>query len=154
MEESRGVELYELHVLDGTLGAVDHGDAVAGGHEGIGGGLVHSSRAAGGHDGDTAQEGIDRAGVLVEHIGAVAGDVGGAAGHYLAQMVLGDDLDGEVMLVDVDAGIGTHGLDESALDLVAGVVGMVQDAELRVAALAVEVKCAVGAAVEIHAPAY
>ena len=32
MEQRRGVELDELHVLHGTLGAIDHGDAVARSH--------------------------------------------------------------------------------------------------------------------------
>ncbi len=154
MEEGRGVKLYELHVFDRTLGAVYHGYAVAGGHQRIGGGLVHGAGAAGGHHGDAAQEGVDTAGGLVEHVGAVAGDVGGAAGDDAAQMMLGDDLDGKVMLVDVDAGVAAHGLDEAALYLVAGIVGVMEDAELRVAALAVEVKAAVVAAVEVDSPAY
>ena len=47
--ERRRVELYELHVLHRTLGAVHHGLAVAGGYDGVGGGLVDGSASAGTH---------------------------------------------------------------------------------------------------------
>ncbi len=76
MEESRGVELDKLHVAHGALGAVDHGYAVAGGHEGVGGGGVDSTHASGGHDSGPGEEGVDAPLGLVEDIGAVAGDVG------------------------------------------------------------------------------
>lgn len=151
MEERGGVELDELHILHRALGAVDHGDAVAGGHERIGSGLIYGAYAAGGHEGDLGEEGVD-APLGCEHICAVAGDVGGAAGDYLAKMVLGDDLDGEIMLVDVDLRAAAHGLDEALLYLIAGVVGVVEDAKFRVSPLAVEVERAVLLLVEIHAP--
>lgn len=153
VEKRRGMELYELHVLHRTLGAVDHGDAVAGGHKGICGGLVDGTHASGGHHGDLRQKGVDLT-AGGKHIGPVAGDVGSAAGDYLAQMVLGDDLYGEMVFVYVDGGIGLNRLDEAFLDLEAGVVGMMEDAELRVSPLAVEVEGAVILAVEVHAPLY
>ena len=149
MEQGGGVELDEFHVLDGTLCAVDHGDTVAGGHQGVGGCLVDGSGAAGRHDGDTRQELVDAAALLVEHVGAVAGDVGGASGDDAAQMVLGYDLDSEVVLEYVDVGIAAHGLDESSLNLEAGVVGVVKNAEFRMAALTVQIEAAVVAAVEV-----
>ncbi len=89
-----------------------------------------------------------------EHVGTVACDVGGAPGHDLSQMVLGDDLDGEMILKDVDIGVGLHGLDETLLNLIAGVVGVVKNPELAVSTLAVEVKGAIFLLIEVHAPLY
>ena len=43
MIQGGGVKLYELHILDRTLGAIDHGDAVARGDEWIGSGLIDGS---------------------------------------------------------------------------------------------------------------
>ena len=68
-------------------------------------------------------------------------------------MVLGDYLDCEVVVEYVDVGVGAYGLDEAFLDFKTGVVGVVEDAEFRVATLAVEVKRAVVLFVEVHAPA-
>ena len=51
--ERGGVELYELHALYGSLGAVSHGYAVAGGNLGVGGGGIHGSATAGAEHGDT-----------------------------------------------------------------------------------------------------
>ncbi len=66
--------------------------------------------------------------------------------------MLGDDLDGKMMFEDVDVGVRPDSLDERFLDLESGVVGMVEDAELRVAAFAVEVEAAVFLLVEVNAP--
>ena len=68
-------------------------------------------------------------------------------------MVLGEDLHSEVVLIDIDIGMVLNRLDERHLDLVARVVGMVQDAELAVAALAVQVKLALLVPVKVHTPA-
>ena len=124
------MELHKLHVLHGALGAVHHGLAVAGGYHGIGGGLVHGAAAAGAHERHLAQVSVHFLRVGVEHIGAVALYVGGASCHLDAQVVLGDDFHGEVVFLDRNVGIGTYGGHQSALYLRAGVVGVVQDAEL------------------------
>ena len=58
------------------------------------------------------------------------------------------------MLLNLDVGTGPDGLHQSTLNLSAGVVGMVQNAELGVAALTMEVELAVFLAVEIDAPLY
>ncbi len=154
MIEGRGVELDELHVFDSAFGAVDHGYAVAGGYEGVGGGAVDGSASACGYEGDAGEESIDVSGGCVEDVGSVTGDVGGASRDYLAQVVLGDDFDGEVVFVDVDVGVGADGFDERVLYLEAGVVGVVEYAKLGVSAFAVEVEGAVIVFVEVYAPAY
>jgi len=153
MVQRGGVELDELHVADRALGAVDHGDAVACGYQRVGGGGVDGTHAAGGHDGHLGQECLHLAGVLVQDVRAVAGDVRRAAGHHLAQVVLGDDLHGEVVVEYRDVGGVAYAAHQSLLDGGSGVVCMVQDAELGVASFAVQIEGAVFLAVEVHAPA-
>ena len=72
--------------------------------------------------------------------------------HLTAQVVLRDDLDSEVVLQYGDALVGPHGANQALLNLMPRVVGMVQDTELRVTALAMKVELAVLVAIEIHAP--
>ena len=67
-------------------------------------------------------------------------------------MVLGDDFDGEVVLLDGDVRVVAHCLHQSALYLGTGVVGMVEDAELRVPALTMQVELTVTLLVEVNAP--
>ena len=67
-------------------------------------------------------------------------------------MVLGDDFHSEVILLDVNIGTIPHGLHQTALNLGTRVVGVVQDAELRVSALAVQVERPVLLAVEVDTP--
>ena len=70
--EHGGVELHKLHVLHGSLGTIDHGDAVAGGDDGVRSGLIDGSAASGTHHGDFGQIGIYFLGFGVEHVGTVA----------------------------------------------------------------------------------
>ncbi len=67
------------------------------------------------------------------------------------EVVLGDEVDGEVELVELDVSVGARGREEGALDLAAGHVGGVDDPVRRVPALAPEVEVAVGRAVEVGA---
>ena len=150
--ERGGVELHKLHVLYGTLGAVDHSLAVAGGNHGVGGGLVDGSAATGTHHGDLAQIGVYLLGVGVEHVGSIAVDIGSASGDARTEVVLGNNLYGKMVFLDIDVGVAAHGFHQSALYLGAGVVGMVQDAELGVASLAVQVELTVVLAVEVDTP--
>lgn len=144
MIEARGVELYELHVLHRSLGAVDHCLAVAGGDNRVCGCLVDGTAAAGTHQRDLAQIGVDLP-AGVQHVSTVTFDVGCAPCDLHAEVVLGDNLHSEVVLLDDDVGVGTHGSHQCTLDLGTGVVGMVEDAELGVTALTVQVVAAVAA---------
>ena len=67
-------------------------------------------------------------------------------------MVLGDDLHSEVVLLDDDIGIASYSLHQSTLYLCTCVIGMVEDTELGVPALAMEVEGAIFFLVEVHAP--
>ena len=89
---------------------------------------------------------------FTQHVCSVAANVGRAAGDAHAEVVLGDDFHGEVVFLDLNVGTGPDGRHESALYLGSGIVGMVQNAELRVTALAVQVEGAVVLAVEVDAP--
>ena len=114
--------------------------------------MINTAHTTRGHEGHTRQEGIHLAGLLVEDISAVALDARRTARHNLAQMVLGEDFHGKMVFKHVDIGVVLDGLDERYLDFVTGVVGMVQDAEFAVTALAVQVKLALLVAVKVHAP--
>ena len=128
--EHRRVKLHKLHVLHRSFGAIDHGDSVASGYDGVGGGEIDSSTAASAHDGNFREVGVYLLCVRVEHIGTVAVYVGRTPCDASAEMVLGDDLHGEMVLADVDVGIGLHSLHQPTLDLSTSVVGMVEDTEL------------------------
>ncbi len=66
--------------------------------------------------------------------------------------MLGDDLHGKVVVVDIDVFGGPHPLYKTVLDFETGVVGVVEDAEFRVASLSVKIKTAVLLFVEANTP--
>ena len=67
--------------------------------------------------------------------------------------MLGDDLHGKVVVVDIDVFGGPHPLYKTVLDFPeTGVVGVVEDAEFRVASLSVKIKTAVLLFVEANTP--
>ena len=150
--EHGGVELHEFHVLDFAFGAVYHSDAVAGGDVGVRRGGVDGARASRSHEGDAREIGVHLSRLGVKDVGTEAFDVGCASGHTDAEVVLGDDFDGEVILQNLDVGTTAHGSHESALDFGTRVVGVVQDAEFGVSAFAVQVELSVGVLVEVDAP--
>ena len=114
--------------------------------------VIDSADAARGHQGHAREEGVDLAGLLVEHIGTIALNVAGAAGDDAPQVVLGENLDSEVVLKDVDILVGLDRLDQRRLYLVSRVVGVMEDAELAVPALTMQVEVALLVLVELHAP--
>ena len=67
-------------------------------------------------------------------------------------MVLRDDLYRKMVLQYLDMGVLPNGFHQSALDLEARVIGMVQDTELGVTAFAVQVKLSVFFLIEVNAP--
>ena len=67
-------------------------------------------------------------------------------------MVLGDDFYGKMMFEQGDVGHGADSSYQSALDFVAGVVGVVENAKFGMPPLAVEIEIAAGHAVELHTP--
>ena len=147
-----GMELHKLQVAEHAAGTVHHSHTVASGNDGSGGGRVDVAHAAGGQEGHLGQVGVNAVGVAVEGIDAVALDVGRVLRHTLTQVVLGDDVDGELPLLDFDIGVRTGGLEQAALYLLAGVVLVVQDAELRVSAFTMQVELvAFAVKVEVNA---
>ena len=80
VKEARRVELYKLHILDHTFGAIDHGYTVTGSYLRVGSGGVDRTCSAGCHEGDSAEIGVYFLGLRVEDIGSVALDIGRTAG--------------------------------------------------------------------------
>ena len=150
--ETRRVELDELHTLDNTLGAEGHSDAVTRGDRRVRRDLVDVADAAGSHHSHLAEERHDDSRLLVEDVGAVALNILHPRLVVAAEVVLSDDVDSEVILEDINVRVVLNLGDECALDLLARVVLMVEDSELRVASLLVEVELAVFLTVEHRAP--
>ena len=150
--ERRRMELDEFHILDCSLGAIDHGDAIACGYQRIGSCAINCTDATCSHHRDTSQEGVDHAGLFVKDISAIAGDVGCATSHDASQVVRSDDFYGKVSFENIDILVGSHPGDEALLDFGAGVVGMVEDTKFGVSPLAMEVECAILFLVEIDTP--
>ena len=67
-------------------------------------------------------------------------------------MVLSDKFDCKTVLKHVDIWIFSDGPYQALLDFKTGIVGMMQDAEFRVSALAVQIKLSVGIPVKINTP--
>ena len=151
--ERGGMELHKLHILDAAACAVHHSHAVAGGGDGVGGGFIDVAQSAGGQNGGLGKVGVDGLGVAVEDVGTIALYVGGVFGHTHAEVVLGDEVDGVLVFLEGDVGVVVHGVEQAAFYLGTGVVLMVEDAELRVSALAVQVVVR-AVLVELHAPLY
>ena len=150
--EGGRVELDELHAAHDPFGAIDHRHAVAGGHHRVGGVLIDHAEAAGGHHRHLREDGVDLLGLGVIDVRPVAGDVGRAAVHLHAEVVLGDDLHRQTVLVNFDVRVLPRGHDQLLLDLIAGDVLVVQDAVHGVAALLAEGETAVLVLVEIDPP--
>ena len=66
--------------------------------------------------------------------------------------MLRDNLDSEVVLLDVNIGIVANSLHQSTLNLGTRVVGMMQDAKLRVSALTMQVEVTIFLTVEVNPP--
>ena len=137
--EGRGVELDELHVLQVALGAVGHGDTVSRSDDGVGGGAVDLAVATGGQNGRPGEDLVDLPRFTVHHVAAVALDVGRQAGDDVAQVVLRQEVEGEVVFVDDEVVQRGRLGGEGALDLPPSQVLVVQDAVFGVAALAAQV---------------
>ena len=150
--ERRGVELDELHVLGDRLGAVAHGDTVARGDVGIRSRGIDVAAAACGNDGEFREHGLDFVGVEVQNVGPEAGQSACVAGDEFAQMVLRQQVDGEVVFPYGDVRMTLYRLYERPLDFGSGKVFVMEDAVFRVPAFAVEFEPPVGSLVEARPP--
>ena len=70
------VELYELHVGYGSLGTIDHGDAVARSNDGVTRSQIDGTATARTHERHLAEVSIHLLRVRIQHVGAIALDVG------------------------------------------------------------------------------
>ena len=90
--------------------------------------------------------------VWVQNISSVALYIRHVAVHLAPKMVLSYYFYGEMVLQNCDPLVGTHGANETLLNLMTCVVGVVQDAEFRVSALAMQVEFSILVLVEVHSP--
>ena len=119
---------------------------------GIRGGGIDVAAAARGHDGEFRKHGLDLVRFEIQHIGSEAGQSARVARDELAQMVLRQQVDGEMVFEDRDVRVLFHRLHERPFDLGSREVLVVEDAVFRVTALAVEFETPVGGLVEARAP--
>lgn len=145
------MELDELHILKHSARAVYHSDTVASRDDGSSGSRIDVAHAASGEEGHLGEIGVDLVCDTVEGIDAVALDAGGMFGDPFAEVVLGDDIDSELIFFQDDIRVVVDSLKEAAFYFGAGIILMVKDAELAMAALTVEVEAAVLSHVEIDA---
>ncbi len=125
VEERGRVELHEFHVGDRGAGAVGHGDAVAGGDVRIAGIQIDFPGASRGQNGKAGAESDDLLGAGNEDVGAQA-DIGRHP--PVADLRLGDEIDGAVVFVDTDIRVALDRFDQRPFDLLAGDVLGVEDA--------------------------
>ncbi len=137
--ERRWVELDKLHIFQVDLGAVGHRDAISRSDDGVGGAAVDLPVAAGGQDGVAGQNAVNLPRFAVENVTAVALNIWCKTGNDIADVVLGEEIEGEEMLVHNEVIQRCRLRAERALDLPAGEVFVVKDAVFGVAAFTAQV---------------
>ena len=147
-----GMELHKLHVCHCSLCPIHHCLTVTCGYHGVGGCLIYCTATACAHHRHLTQIGIHLLCLRIQHVCSIAVDVGSAACHPSSQVVLGDNLHGEMVLLDGDVGTVAHCLHQSALYLGSCIILVMQDTKLRVTAFAMEVELTVLLPVEVHTP--
>ena len=152
MMEHGGVELHKLHIGHRSLCTIHHCDAVSGCDDGVRCCLIDSSHASSAHHGDFRKIGVHFLRIRIQHVSAIAIDIRCATCNPGAQVVLSDNLHSKVVLLHLNVGTGANGSHQATLNLGSCVVSMMQNAELRVAALAVQVELTLLVAVEVHPP--
>src|ERR1700753_3003033 len=123
MIKTGGMELNEFHVGDLRAGAIGHGDAVTGGDVGIGGVEIDLAAAAGGKEDGAGGEGLNFAGGFIQHIRADT-----AVGAGLGELLAGDEVNGAMVLKNLDVRLKGDGGEQSAFDLAASDIRGVEDA--------------------------
>ena len=152
MMENGGMELHKLHIGHCTFGAINHRDTVARSDDGVRRGVIDSPYSTRAHHSDFAQIGIYFLRIRIQHVCTKTFYIGCAACHLYAQMVLRDNLYGEMMFLDLDIGMGAQRFHHPSLDFSSCIVGMMKNTELRVAAFAMQVELAIRLSVEVHTP--
>jgi hypothetical protein len=147
------VELNELHILGLCLGAVAHCDAVARSNAWVGCCVVDISATASRYNCKLGEYGENLVCRGIENVRSEARQAASVTSHNLAEVVLCEKVDGEVVLQDGDIRMVAHLLDKSAFNLRASQILIVENAMLGVSALAVKVETTILAAVEARTPA-
>ena len=129
--QSRGVELDELHVFNHGLGPVRHGDAVARRHPRIGRHVIDIPHAAGGDDRHPGKNGLDTPPLQVHHVGTVTLDTFRMPRHELPQMMLREQIYGEMIFEHFDVAVALDLRDERPFDFGPRLVLVMQNTVLR-----------------------
>ena len=124
MIERRRVKLHKLHILYRRLSAISHRNAVARGNIRIGGRSINRTYAAGGNDRDARKQRIYSLCFRIINIGTITFNVRRLSRHLNAQMMLRDDLYGEMVIHYRDVRRTAHGLNQASLYLIARIVSV------------------------------
>ena len=152
MIERCRVELHKLHICNRSFSSIDHSHTVTSSDNGIGSSLIHSTASASTHHSNLREVCINLLRLRVQYIGTVALYIVRLSGHLYAKMVLGYHLNGKMVFLYINIGIASHCRHQSTLNLGTRIVGMMQNAKLRVSALTMKVEESILLLVEVNAP--
>ena len=152
MIQCRWMELNKLHVCHSSLGTIHHSLAVTCGDNWICRCLINGSTTTRTHHRHLAQICIYFLGVGIKHVCSIAVDIWSATCHPGSQVMLGDNLNGKVVLLYRDVWTIAHCLHQTSLDFGARVILVMKNAKLRVSSLAMKVKLTVLLPVEVDTP--
>ena len=148
------MELYKFHIFNRSFCAIYHRDTVSCCDFGIGGRCINSPYSASSHQCNTAQISVNLLCLWIENISAVAFYIRCTTCHANAQMVLRNNFHSKMMLQHVYKRICAYGGHKSTLNLCTRIIGMVENAELRMSSFTMQVKRAILFLIEINAPIY
>ena len=138
------MKLEELHVRHTGPGSVGHRDAIAGRDVRVTGVEVDLARTTGGHEGDLRAVAIDLTRIRIQDIRAECPVRPGQP-----RSPTGQQVDGHSIFEQLDIGVGPGAGQESALDLAAGGIPVVEHAAPGVASLASQGEIPVFLAIEL-----
>ena len=135
MVEAGGMKLDEFHVGHPCPGTIGHGHAVAGGNVRIGCIEIDLAAAARGQEDDRRGERFHPPAAFFEHVNALA-----PIDPLFSQFLGGDQIDGKVILKDLDIGLSRDCAEQGPLDFAPGHIFGVENAAFGMAALLAEIK--------------
>ena len=144
----------KLHIIDNTFGAVYHCNTVTRSYRWISCCVVDVTHATRSDNRELGAHGECLIGVEIEDISTEAGCASCVLGHKFAEVVLCEQVDGEVMFEYCDVGVCSCTLDKSTLYLGTCEVFVVENTMLGVSALTMQLILAIGRFVEVCAPLY
>ena len=96
------MELYKFHIVNNTLGSIYHCNSISCGNQRIGGSMIEITNTPRGNQRNARQELMNDPAFQLKHIGTIAFNIGQVPLNQFAQMVLGDNFNGEKILEHVN----------------------------------------------------